>query len=77
MASECGGRLEKVHLQGHGEYGPLEVAVQRMLNFHLRGNFAHQDEVDQRVAAFLSQFETKGEVHCPAGAFLYRFLPEG
>lgn len=77
QASELGGRVEKVHLQGLAEYGPLDVAVQKMMNFHLRGNFADQERVRKQATAFLSQFEASGEVRCPAGAYLYRLLPEG
>jgi hypothetical protein len=76
QASEFGGRVEKIHLQGIAEYGPLDVAVQKMMNFHLRGNFSDEEGVRQRATAFLSQFETSGDVQCPAGAYLYRFIPE-
>jgi len=72
---KTGARLERLHLEGLAEYGDLDQAVERMMNFHLRGNFLDQAHTRQRVRNFLSRFETGGQVRCPAGAYLYRLQP--
>lgn len=73
QAFRTGSNLHKTRLAGYADYGELDQAVARMMNFHLRGNFFDQAKVREQVRDFLGPFRKAGRVHCPAGAYLYRF----
>ena len=73
QAFRTGSTLETTHLTGFAEYGELDQAVERMMHFHLRGNFVDQAWIREQVRTFLAPFQTSGQVRCPAGAYLYHY----
>ena len=73
QAFRTGSTLETTHLAGFAEYGELDQAVERMMHFHLRGNFQDQARIREQVRTFLAPFQASGLVRCPAGAYLYHY----
>ena len=73
QAFRTGATFSSTRLAGFAEYGELEQAVERMMSFHLRGNFRDQAGVRQQVREFLAPFQVDGRVRCPAGAYLFHY----
>lgn len=72
-AFRTGSTLEVTHLMGVADYGELDQAVERMMHFHLWGNFLDQAKIREQVRTFLAPFQVSGQVRCPAGAYLCHY----
>jgi len=65
------------HLSGRALYGPLETALHRMLNFHLRGHFNSDRAIVAQARQFLAGYlDHHLQVSIPSGAYLYEIGPQ-